>query len=33
MAMYDQTVPTGCIKDDNDLSWEKFNILLEKVYF
>ena len=26
-------LPTGCIKDDNDLSWEKFNILLEKVDF
>ena len=26
-------LPTGCIKDDNDLSWETFNILLEKVDF
>ena len=25
--------PTGCIKDDNDLSWERFNILLEKIDF
>ena len=24
---------TGCIKDDNDFSWETFNILLEKVNF
>ena len=26
-------LPTGCIKDGNDLSWETFNILLEKVDF
>ena len=26
-------MPTGCINDGNDLSWEKFNILLEKVDF
>ena len=26
-------LPTGCIKDDNDLSWGTFNILLEKVDF
>ena len=26
-------LPTGCMKDDNDLSWEAFNILLEKVDF
>ena len=26
-------LPTGSIKDDNDLSWETFNILLEKVDF
>ena len=26
-------LPTGCIKDDNDLSWERFNILLEKIDF
>ena len=24
---------TGFIKDNNDLSWEKFNTLLEKVDF
>ena len=24
-------LPTGCIKDKNDLSWKTFNILLEKV--
>ena len=24
-------LPTGCIKDNNDLSWKTFNILLEKV--
>ena len=24
-------MPTGCINDGDDLSWEKFNILLEKV--
>ena len=24
--------PTGCIKDNNDLSWKTFNILLEKVH-
>ena len=26
-----EPLPTGCIKDDNDLSWEKVNTLLEKV--
>ena len=26
-------LPTGCIKDDSDISWETFNILLEKGYF
>ena len=26
-------LPTGCIKDDHDLSWETFNFLLEKVSF
>ena len=26
-------LPIGCIKDGNDLSWETFNILLEKVDF
>ena len=26
-------LPTGCIKDDSDFSWETFNILLEKVDF
>ena len=26
-------MPTYCINDGNDLSWEKFNILLEKVDF
>ena len=26
-------MPTGCINDGNDLSWEKINILLEKVDF
>ena len=24
-------LPTGCIKNDSDLSWEKFNLLLESV--
>ena len=24
-------LPTGCIKDSNDISWETFNTLLEKV--
>ena len=24
-------LPTGCIKDDPDLSWEKFNLLIESV--
>ena len=26
-------LPTGCIKDDNDISWETFNFLLESVSF
>ena len=26
-------LPTGCIKDDSDISWETFNILLEKGNF
>lgn len=26
-------LPTGCIKDDHDLSWETFNFSLEKVIF
>ena len=26
-------LPTGCIKDDCDISWETFNFLLEKVDF
>ena len=26
-------LPTGCIKDDEDVSWEAFNISLEKVDF
>ena len=26
-------LPTGCIKDDNDISWEIFNFLLESVSF
>ena len=26
-------LPTGCIKDDSDISWETFNFLLEKVDF
>ena len=25
-------LPTGCIKDKNDLLWKTFNTLLEKVY-
>ena len=28
-----KSLPIGCIRDDNDLSWETFNILLEKVDF
>ena len=28
-----KSLPTVSIKDDNDLSWETFNILLEKVDF
>ena len=24
-------LPTGCMKDSNDISWETFNTLLEKV--
>ena len=26
-------LPTGCTKDDNDISWETFNFLLESVSF
>ena len=26
-------LPTGCIKDNNDISWEIFNFLLEEVSF
>ena len=26
-------LPTGCIKDNNDISWETFNFVLEKVSF
>ena len=26
-------LPTGCIKDIDDISWETFNFLLEKVSF
>ena len=26
-------LPTVCIKDDSDISWERFNLLLEKVNF
>ena len=26
-------LPTGCIKDNSDISWETFNFLLEKVDF
>ena len=26
-----KTLPTGCIKDNKDLSWETFNFLLEIV--
>ena len=26
-------LPTGCIKNDNDISWEIFNLLLESVSF
>ena len=26
-------LPTGCIKDNDDISWETFNFLLEKVSF
>ena len=26
-------LPTGCIKNDRDISWETFNILLEKANF
>ena len=26
-------LPTGCIKDDSDISWTTFNLLLEKVNF
>ena len=28
-----KTLPTGCIKDNHDISWETFNILLECVNF
>ena len=28
-----EPLPTGCMKDDSDVSWETFNFLLEKVYF
>ena len=26
-------LPTGCIKNDSDISWETFNILLAKANF
>ena len=26
-------LPTGCIKDNDDISWETFSFLLEKVSF
>ena len=26
-------LPTGCIKDDSDISWVSFNFLMETVYF
>ena len=26
-------LPTGCIKDDNDIAWKTYNFLLEKVNF
>ena len=26
-------LPTGCIKNNSDISWETFNFLLEKVDF
>ena len=26
-------LPTGCIKDDNDISWKTYNFLLETVSF
>ena len=32
MAMT-KPLPTGCIKDDKDISWERFNFLLESVSF
>ena len=32
MAMT-KPLPTGCIKDDKDISWETFNFLLETVSF
>ena len=32
MAMT-KPLPTGCIKDDKDISWETFNFLLESVSF
>ena len=28
-----KALPTGCVKDDSDISWETFNILLENVSF
>ena len=28
-----KTLPTGCIKDNKDLSWETFNFLLETLSF
>ena len=28
-----KTLPTGCIKDNSDISWETFNFLLEIVSF
>ena len=32
MAMT-KPLPTGCIKDDKDISWQTFNLLLESVSF
>ena len=32
MAMT-KPLPTGCIKDDKDISWQTFNFLLESVSF
>ena len=31
MATMTKLLPTGCIKDDKDISWETFNFLLESV--